>query len=82
MRGTGLKTCSPTNRSAWPEAAASSETDSDEVVVLSTASGAARSPSRRSSSLFSAVSSVIASTRNVAFASASKSVVTVTLAGS
>ena len=38
-----------------PEAAASSDTDSDEVVVLSTASCAASSPRRPSSSHFSAV---------------------------
>jgi hypothetical protein len=82
MRGTGLKTCRPTNRSATPDAAASSETDSDDVVVLSTASGDASAPSRPSSSLFRAVSSEIASTTNVASASASKSVVTVTLPAS
>ena len=65
-----------------PDAAASSETDSDEVVVLSTASSPASAPSRPSSSLLSAMSSEIASTRNVASASASKSVVTVTLPAS
>ena len=57
-------------------------TDSDEVVVLSTASSAASSPRRASSSLFSAVSSEIASTTNVVLPSASRSVVTVTLAAS
>ena len=65
-----------------PEASASSETDSDEVVVLRIASAPASAPRRPSSSLLSAVSSVIASTRNVAPASASRSVVTVTLAAS
>ena len=71
---TGLKTCSPTNCSARPDACASSATDSDEVVVLMIASGPASAPRRASRSLFSAVSSAIASTRKLASASASKSV--------
>ena len=41
IRGTGLKTWRPTNRSGEPLAAASSAIDSDEVVVASTASAPA-----------------------------------------
>ena len=39
IRVTGLNTCSPTNRSGWPLACASSATDSDEVVVATISSG-------------------------------------------
>ena len=39
IRGTGLKTCSPTKRSGWPLACASSAIDSDEVVVARISSG-------------------------------------------
>src|SRR3954453_18484775 len=82
IRGTGLKTCRPTKRSGWPEAWASSATESEDVVLPITASSDARGPSRASSSALAEVSSTIASTRNVASLRASRSPTTWTREGS
>src|SRR4051794_5558028 len=82
IRGTGLKTCRPTKRSGWPEAWASSATESEDVVLPITASSEASGPSRASSSALAEVSSTIASTRNVASLRASRSPTTWTREGS
>ena len=62
MRGTGLKTCSPTKRSGRSLAAASFSIDSDDVVVASTASGASSRLSVASRSAFAPWFSMTAST--------------------
>ena len=61
MSGGGLKKCRPPTRPGLPQPAAISVTDSEEVLVAITASGAMRCSSARNNSRLAASSSTIAS---------------------
>ena len=61
MSGGGLKKCKPPTRAGWSQPAAISVTDSEEVLVAITASGAMRFSNSRNSSRLAARSSTIAS---------------------
>ncbi len=61
MTGAGLKKCRPTTRSGWATGAASSVTDSDEVLVASTQPASTTSASAANSSCLSSSRSGAAS---------------------